>query len=158
MPRLRRFATHGGSCTRIETRKQAMAPTGMLMKKIQRQVEWSVMMPPRVGPSTGATMVAIAVMPKAAPRLAGGNVSRVMDCLFGCKAPPAETFAQTKDNELSETVRDAAQERAHREHGDADHEIALAAEHVAEPARNRQHDAVGDQIGLQRASSLFVAG
>ena len=46
-----------------------MAPTGTLRKKIQRHETWSVMKPPSVGPSTGATMVAIAVTPKAAPRL-----------------------------------------------------------------------------------------
>ena len=41
----------------------------MLTKKIQRQLHVSVMQPPSVGPSTGATTVAIAVTPKAAPRL-----------------------------------------------------------------------------------------
>ena len=33
-------------------------------------------------------MVAMAVTPKAAPRLAGSKVSRMMDCWFGCKPPP----------------------------------------------------------------------
>ena len=40
---------------------------------------------------------------------------------------------------------------------EADQEIALAAEHVAEPAGNRQHDAVGDEIGGQRPGRLVVA-
>ena len=38
------------------------------------------MKPPSVGPSTGATTIAIAATPKAAPRLAGGNESRMIDC------------------------------------------------------------------------------
>ena len=46
------------------------------------------MTPPRVGPSTGATIVAIAVTPKAAPRFSGGKVSRMIACWFGCRPPP----------------------------------------------------------------------
>ena len=57
-----------------------------------------------------------------------------------------------------QAVGDAAQKRADREHRDADHEIALAADQVAEPAGNRQHDAVGDEIGGQRPGRLVVAG
>ena len=34
-------------------------PTGMLMKKIQRQVKWSVMKPPSVGPIAGASTTAM---------------------------------------------------------------------------------------------------
>ena len=57
-----------------------------------------------------------------------------------------EALRQPVDDELTERGRGAAQERADREHRDADHEIALAAEHIAEPSRNRQHDAIGDEI------------
>ncbi len=53
------------------------------MKKIQRQLELSVMIPPSVGPRIGATIVAMAVTPNAAPRLAGGKVSRMIACWFG---------------------------------------------------------------------------
>ena len=45
---------HGGSSTMRMTRKKAMMPTGMLMKKIQRQEKLSVIHPPRVGPMEGA--------------------------------------------------------------------------------------------------------
>ena len=80
MPRFFLFFSQGGSSTTMEMTKTANMPTGTLMKKTQRQVAWSVMMPPSVGPSTGATMVAMAVTPKAAARLAGGKVSRMIDC------------------------------------------------------------------------------
>ena len=71
-------------------------PTGTLMKKIQRQVDWSVMKPPSVGPRTGATTVATAVTPNAAARLAGGNVSRMIDCWFGCRPPPKKPCSSRK--------------------------------------------------------------
>ena len=44
----------GGSSTRRLTRMKARMPTGMLMKKIQRQEKLSVIHPPSVGPMEGA--------------------------------------------------------------------------------------------------------
>jgi hypothetical protein len=55
-------------------------PTGTLMRNTQRQLKLSVIQPPSVGPSTGATTVATAVSENAVPRCAGGNVSRMIDC------------------------------------------------------------------------------
>ncbi len=63
-------------------------PTGMLMKKIQRQVKLSVIHPPRVGPMAGAVTTAMPYTAKAMPRLAGANVSARMACSLGCKPPP----------------------------------------------------------------------
>ena len=45
---------------------QAMTPNGTFTRNTQRQLKLSVISPPKVGPSTGATMVAIAVNEKAA--------------------------------------------------------------------------------------------
>src|ERR1700731_1437463 len=78
----------GGSSTRTQTKNTAINPTGKLAKKIQRQLNVSVRYPPNVGPSTGATIVAIAVTPNAAARFSGGNVSRMIACWVGCKPPP----------------------------------------------------------------------
>ena len=50
-----RLLIHGGSSTRRVTRMKARMPTGMLMKKIQRQEKLSVIQPPRVGPMDGAS-------------------------------------------------------------------------------------------------------
>ena len=43
MPRFFLFRSQGGSSTTMETTKTAIAPTGTLMKKIQRQLASSVM-------------------------------------------------------------------------------------------------------------------
>ena len=48
---------HGGSSTSRVTRMKARIPTGMLMKKIQRQEKLSVIQPPSVGPMEGASTV-----------------------------------------------------------------------------------------------------
>ena len=37
-------------------------------------------------------MVATAVMANAPPRLAGGKVSRMIDCWFGCSPPPKKPW------------------------------------------------------------------
>ena len=42
-----------------ELRKSETMPTGTLMKKIQRQLELSVMKPPSVGPMAGASTTAM---------------------------------------------------------------------------------------------------
>jgi hypothetical protein len=51
-----------------------------------------VIHPPIVGPNTGATTVATAVSENARPRCAGGKVSRMMDCWFGCRPPPKKPW------------------------------------------------------------------
>ena len=61
-----------------------------------------------------------------------------------------EALRQTEDDELRQTAGYAAQKRAHREHADADQEIALAAQEIAEPSGNGEHDAIGDEIGGER--------
>ena len=58
------------------------------MKKIHGQEYVSVMYPPSVGPSTGATTVAIVVSANAWPRFSGGKVSTTMACWLGCSPPP----------------------------------------------------------------------
>ena len=117
----------------------------------------SVMKPPSVGPRIGATTVAIAATPKAAPRFSGGKESRMIDCWLGCSPPPKKPCNSRNTTSCAKAVRDAAQKRAYREHGEADQEIALAPEQVAEPAGNGQNDAVGDEIGGQRPGRLVVA-
>ena len=70
--------------------------------------------------------------------------------LIGLHPAAKEALRQTEDDELRQTAGYAAQKRAHREHADADQEIALAAQEIAEPAGDGEHDAVGDEIGGQR--------
>ena len=41
-------------------------------------------------------MVAMAATPKAAPRRAGGKVSRMTDCWLGCMPPPKKPWARRK--------------------------------------------------------------
>ena len=45
---------------------------------------------------------------------------------------------------------EAAQERGDREAGYGEHQHALAAEEIGEPAGERQNDGVGDEIGSER--------
>src|SRR5580700_8326964 len=76
-------------------------PTGMLMKKIQRQDELSVIHPPRVGPRAGAQTIAMLQSPKAAARLAGGKASTSMDCSEGASPPPAIPCSTRKKMRVS---------------------------------------------------------
>ncbi len=49
----------GGSLTIREVSVSEIMPTGTLMKKIHRQLKWSVMKPPSVGPMAGASTTAM---------------------------------------------------------------------------------------------------
>src|SRR3984893_519137 len=137
----------GGSSTRTETKNTAISPTGKLMKKIQRQSQVSVMKPPNVGPSTGATTVAIAVTPNAHPRFSDVNVSRTIDCWPGCRPPPKKPCSSRKTMSCGRLV---AVPQRKEQTANIDRQIrkmALPSDHRAQPPGDRQHDTVGDEIG-----------
>jgi hypothetical protein len=69
-------------------RNSEMMPTGMLMKKIQRQLKLSVIHPPSVGPMAGANTTAIPYTANAMPRFLGSKVSARIACSLGCNPPP----------------------------------------------------------------------
>lgn len=61
---------------------------GILMKKTQRQPQWSVSHPPSGGPITGVVTMAMLYSANAAARLAAGNVSTRIACSTGASPPP----------------------------------------------------------------------
>jgi hypothetical protein len=69
-------------------RKSEIIPTGIFIKKIQRQEKLSVIHPPKVGPIAGASTTAIPYTANAMPRCLGGNVSARIACSLGCSPPP----------------------------------------------------------------------
>ena len=77
--------------------------------------------------------------------------------LIGLQSAAEKALRQPEHDELDEAAGDSAEKRADREHGDADQEIPLSPQQIAEPAGNRQHDAVGDEIGRQGPGRLVVA-
>jgi hypothetical protein len=68
------------------------------------------------------------------------------------------TATAAEQNQLAEAGGNAAQQRADREPGDTDEEIAFAAEYPAERSGDRQHDAVGDEIGGERPGRFVITG
>ena len=61
---------------------------GQIDEKVQRQENWSVSQPPRVGPTTGATTMPRPNKAVAVPRWVGGKLSSRMAWESGCMAPP----------------------------------------------------------------------
>ena len=63
LPPLRAASTSrlnsGGSESKRLVRISEMMPMGMLMKKTQRQLQWSVIQPPSGGPIAGAVTMAM---------------------------------------------------------------------------------------------------
>jgi hypothetical protein len=60
-------------------------------------------------------------------------------------------------DELRQAASDTAKERTNSEHNNAEQKIALAPDYRAQPAGNRQHDAVRDEIGSERPGRFIVA-
>src|SRR5262249_22706046 len=71
-------------------------PMGMLIKKIQRQLQLSVIQPPSGGPMTGAGAVAMLERAKAARGVCGGKVSTRIACSRRARAPPPDPCVTRK--------------------------------------------------------------
>ena len=71
------------SCVANSVTTTATIATGMLMKKIARQLTSSVSQPPSSGPSASAIADTPAHMPIALPRSAGGNVLVMIESVPG---------------------------------------------------------------------------
>ena len=71
-----------------DVRNSDKSPTGRLMKKIQCQLKLSVIHPPRVGPTAGATTTAMPYSANAMPALFDGKCVR-QDGLLGRLQPSA---------------------------------------------------------------------
>ena len=82
------FFMYGGSVISRLVSSMEMMPTGILMKKIQRQLKLSVIQPPSVGPIAGASTTAMPYTANAMPRLRGSKVSARIACSLGCRPPP----------------------------------------------------------------------
>ena len=61
---------------------------GTLIRKIQCQVRLSLMMPPRMGPKAGPSVIVIAHRPMAIARFSGGNTRTISVCDMGMSGPP----------------------------------------------------------------------
>src|SRR4029077_19058504 len=163
-----------GSTTSHCTRASEMRPIGTLMKKIQRQEELSVIQPPIVGPTVGATMTAMPYSANACGRSSGGNVSASIACsLDGIPPPPlpfrrrdrrsarhpppADPLQDADQQQRAEATGEAAEQRGEGEDRNAQHVEALAPDHVGEPAADRQNDSAGDEGGGDPPGALVDA-
>ena len=74
--------------------------------------------------------------------------------LAGGHAAAAEPLQDAEQHQRLQIPGEAAQQRGERKGRDADHVEALAADHRRQPARDRQHDGVGDEIAGDDVSAF----
>jgi hypothetical protein len=75
----------------------------------------------------------------------------------GLQAASSRALQYAKKKKKSEARRDSAKQGTHGEDREASHEKAFAAEDGYQPAADRQHDRVGDEVGSEDPSALVVA-
>ena len=79
-------------------------PKGTLLRKTHRQLYWSVIQPPRVGPTTGAIRAARPNSVIAMPCFSRGKLSSSTPWLEGCRPPPASPCTTRKKISCSRLV------------------------------------------------------
>ena len=103
-------------------------------------------------------MMATATTENARPRCDGSNVSRMMDCWFGCSPPPKKPCSRRNTTSSPRLVA-----MPHRN----EHTVNMATQsrkYCLRPSTRPNQpeigsdDAVGDQVGRQRPSGVVIAG
>src|SRR3974390_1355257 len=119
----------GGSWIKAEVRKSDNSPTGMLMKKIQRQ----------------------------ALLLAGETLNK--DRLGNrLQSATARALQNTEENQERQARGDSAKKRTDDEGQNASHVEALAPEEAGEPAGQRKDDRVRDEVGSEDPGAFVDTG
>ena len=124
-------------------------PIGRFTKNMSRQVQCSRMKPPRFGPRMppiGRTLV------NSPTRLGASLAVMVRDDADGRRhqAAAADRLERARGDQEPDRGGQAAQQRAEREHADAEQEDLLAPERIAELAGQRQHDHLDELIRRER--------
>ena len=118
------------------------------MKKIQFQLQCSVMRPPTRGPIASAIAETPAQIPIAMPRCRGGKVAVMIDSVAGfMSAAPAPCTTRAPISQPALVARPQS-ERGDREDDEADDEDPPAAEQVGELAAREHQDAEGERVAV----------
>ena len=94
-------------------------PMGTLTKKIQRQLTFETMRPPRMGPRTGPMTMGTPMMLMTRPMRCGPAARAKMDWPTGSSMPPPMPWSTRKSDERVGRPGQAAQARAEDEEEDA---------------------------------------
>ena len=139
------------SGTNRAVRMMAATPTGMLTQNTPRQPTESTSAPPRIGPSAIDRPNTLPHIPIARARSPGSvNVLVTIAIATGLSMDPPTACSARKAISQPSPGREAARQRAEREHGEPDLEDPAA----AHPVRRRpgQHQQARDhyQVGVDR--------
>ncbi len=117
-----------------EVSRMEMMPTGMLMKKIQRQVKLSVIHPPRVGTNRGSRDHGDAVDGKSHATLRRRKRVGEYGLLAGLQPAASGALHHAANDERCQIRGQAAEERADGEQSHAAHVEILAAHDRRQPS------------------------
>ena len=147
----------GGSVTMRFDRMSDRMPTGMLMKKTQRQEKLSVMNPPERRSYRRSENDRHAVDGHGHPSLRRRKRVGQNGLLAGAQATAARSLDDAKEDERPECRRDAAEKRRDGEDRDARHVEALAPDLAREPTADGENDCVRHQVARQHPGALVLA-
>ena len=124
-----------------------MMPTGMFTSNTQRQLQWSVMKPPAVGPTIEREAEHGTEQALRAAALVGREEVADDGEDGGEEHAAEEALDAAEDDQLGHVLGEPAERRGDDEADHAGEQERLAAEQVAELAGDRRHRGRGDQVG-----------
>ena len=110
------------------------------MKKIQCQPQLSEMVPPRIGPRIGATMVVIAQMPVACACFSFGKMLSSRVWLIGIKGPPHSPCPMRKatSEPRLQAIPHSRENDAEPGHAESEHADASPNRRASQPVKGTQ--------------------
>ena len=142
-------ARAGVRATSRGTSTSAATATGMLIRKIQRQVEPSTSAPDTIGPLVPASPEMPPNRPMALVRSRGVGEQQRDEAEGGRRGQGlAQPLREAGADERPGGLARARSHRGHAEHRDADEEHPASAEDVAEPAAEQQQAARHEHVAV----------
>ena len=153
------------SGTRRSVSSTPTMPTGMLTRKIQRQlsatagqVTYWMMMPPSTGPSPEARPDTPPHTPIAAPRFSGANTVAMMLSVDGHHGRAADALQDAEGDQQVDRRGEAAGQRPEGEQHHAGEEELAPAPEVAEAAHGHEQDGERQDVGVHHPLDVAVRG
>ncbi len=125
----------------------ATSPGATLIRNSQCQDQVSVIQPPTTGPTVGASTAMMPAIVVAIGCSRSGNSRNTAENTAGISVPPANPWSTRKADQRRKIEAERAADGGQRKEADRADKQPAQGQHARQPARQRDGDDFGDQIG-----------